>query len=131
MNIKGKLIMKKKVMFLLVACVLAATMVCIGVVMFVANKADTGALSGEKTPLLELSDEELLSIVEPYELLDVNGSDEPVKIIRTWIGLIEKLDFDAHTENVFLSSTSMTSKSIYLSFKQIIDDYYNSAECIA
>ena len=123
--------MKKKVMFWFAACVLTATMVCLGVVMFVANKADTGAVSGEKTPLLELSDEELLSIVEPYELLDVNGSDETVKIIRTWISLIEKLDFDAHTENVFLSSTSMTTKSIYLSFKQIIDDYYNSAEYIA
>lgn len=123
--------MKKKVMFLIIACVLAATMVCLGVVMFVANKADTGAVSGEKTPLMELSDEELLSIVEPYELLDVNGGDETVEIIRTWIGLIEKLDFDAHTENVFLSSTSMTTKSIYLSFKQIVDDYYNSAECIA
>ncbi len=123
--------MKKKVIFLFVACVLAVTMVCLGVVMFVANKADTDAVSGEKTPLMELSDEELLSIVEPYKFLEVNGSDETVEIIRTWIGLIEKLDFDAHTENVFLSSTSMTTKSIYLSFKQIIDDYYNSAECIA
>lgn len=123
--------MKKKVIFLFVACVLAVTMVCLGVVMFVANKADTDAVSGEKTPLMELSDEELLSIVEPYKFLEVNGSDETVEIIRTWIGLIEKLDFDAHTENVFLSSTSMTTKSMYLSFKQIIDYYYNSAECIA
>ena len=123
--------MKKKVIFLFVACVLAVTMVCLGVVMFVANKADTDAVSGEKTPLMELSDEELLSIVEPYKFLEVNGSDETVEIIRTWIGLIEKLDFDAHTEKVFLSSTSMTTKSMYLSFKQIIDYYYNSAECIA
>lgn len=123
--------MKKNAIFTLSVFVLTAVTACLGIVTFMAAKDSTGAVSDEKTPLLELSDEELLSIVEPYELLDVNGSDETVKIIRTWIGLIEKLDFDAHTEKVFLTSTSMTTKSIYLSFKQIIDDYYDSAESIA
>lgn len=113
--------MKKKAICLLVACVLAATMVCIGITLFVADKYDIGAKKSEKTPLSELSDEELLGWANAHNAHVYCGKYLTVDDIRAYIAEVEQ------NPNRYQFDNMPERGQYHLFLKLLIEEYYEES----